>query len=233
MLHPVAFGACIALLCLGQAAPGPREWKDFGVGASASIRTRQWSPAGRLSDDWTLTTTYRGVEGENAVFDLLHVAAGEPAADAKSMRRLRPFSPEPFDGKVWMREKEETIRLAGRDVLCVVHLRKSPAGESRIWVAKEASGIPDPVVKEEIRGESDVDTGQVGDWDASVTIGEQTHRCVRYDFKKTHVNPATSFSFKAWKSTTVPGHLVKSECDYGGGGRQLDELVASSVPAKK
>ncbi|MND00581.1 hypothetical protein D3C83_192510 [compost metagenome] len=70
-----------------------------------------------------------------------------------------------------------------------------------------------------------MDAGHVAEWDVKVTVGEKTYRCVRYFFKKTASNPVTSFECQSWLSLEVPGHLVKSECKYGGGGHQTEELV--------
>ena len=213
---------------------GPLAWKDFGVGAWAEVRTRQWSPGGRLTDDWSLRTTYKGIEGENADFEeSIAVTLGAPH-DSKPSLRKKPFAPEYVRDKEWALEKEETIRLAGRDILCKVFVRKpSTEEETRYWVAKDYSGIPAPVVKQESQGKSFKDGGEVGDWGTLLKLGSKEIKCIRYDFKMVHVNPVSSFTVKSFLSMEIPGYLVKSECDYGGGGRQLDELSDYQVKSKK
>jgi hypothetical protein len=208
--------ALAVLLLLGCSTPEPRppdlapaEWKAFGQGAWVRMRSRSFSPRGRLT-----------LHGMEAVFVAsVETLVGEPVLATSSERR-RPIRPR-YEDPGWKKVRLETLDLAGRSVICDVFEGADPHVRARLWVAQDRSAYPDPILKSE-EGPS---TSQVGAWEETLKAAGREFRCVRYDFTFGSENPVSRFEGRSWYSREVPGHVVKTSVLLHAGARQEDEIV--------
>jgi hypothetical protein len=190
----------------GGSKGAPHPWGDCREGSWVRLETRQ-SDGNKEFDRWEERKELTGRKGDRATIKVSSfIREGKASRVKEEESSLAPLTFVPRRGAT--PAGDETLAIAGRKIACQVWSGKDSRGTLKVWVAKDASALPFPVIREEQDG-VEKDRAAVVAWDESVDIGGRTVRCVVVD--RHGEGPGYTYRGKQWYSLEVPGGLVRSE----------------------